>query len=149
MLSFVAINGRFYIWSIEYIREAVAGDCADGASRRAYRLLCCYGLLVKLKHVDVEYGQVFALQLVLLGLHQVGLAGHQLHDVLQTEPELFAEQFVTRLLIGRGHLCCLELALVGGGIYPEGLNGVVECLLLVFQVEEIALALKTGLVEGC
>ena len=106
------------------------------------------GALVKLEHVDVEDGGVLALEFVLLRLHQVGLAGHQFDDVFQTEPELLAEQFVTGLLAGGGHLCRLELALVGGGVYPEGLDGVVERLLLVFQVEQVELPRQAGLVDG-
>ena len=105
--------------------------------------------LKEFEHIDVVDGEVFALQLVLLGLHQIGFARHQFDNVFQSEAELLAEQLIAGELALSGHLGSLELALVGGGIYPLGLDGVVELLLLVLEFEETVLTLQLCLVHLC
>ena len=105
-------------------------------------------ILIELEQVDVEDGEIFGLQLILLSLQKGILAVHEFDHVLQVLPELLAQQLVAGLrTLGRG-LGAFELRLVVGGLQPIVLYGGVERCLLVEQVELIALLLQDGLVDG-
>ena len=68
---------------------------------------------VELEHIDVEDGEIFGLELVLLGHEQIVFAGAQLDDVLEAQPELLAQQVVAGLGALAAGFGCLVLALVG------------------------------------
>ena len=103
--------------------------------------------LVEIEHTHIEERQVLRLQLVLLSFQEVVLAGAKLHDVLQAEFKLLAQQVVRSLgTLGRS-LGCLKLALVGVGLQPVVFDGRIELRLLVFEVKHTALFLNVSLVD--
>ena len=53
-----------------------------------FLLLLNVSRLIELQHVEVEYGEILALQFVLLRLQKVRLARHQFYGVLQSLLEL-------------------------------------------------------------
>lgn len=92
-------------------------------------------LLIEFQHIDIEDGEVFGLELVLLRLEQVILSCSELNDILQSQLKLLAQQIVTGLSTLAANLSRLELTLVGCCLQPVILNGRIELSLLVLQVE--------------
>ena len=88
-----------------------------------YNLLLLYfSCTIEVQHVKVKDCEILALKFVLLSLQKVGLASHQLHNVLQTLVELFGQQLVACLCALRRYACRLKLVLIVDSLQPVVLH---------------------------
>ena len=104
--------------------------------------------LIELEQAGVEQCHILGLKHFLLGAEQVVLFGEQFDGILHAEVELFADEVVAGLcalqLLAGGHVLLLGAV----GVEPQVLDGLVERLLLVEQVQFAGLLLELGLVDG-
>lgn len=75
-----------------------------------------------MEHVDVVDGEVFRLELILLGLKQFVLSGHQFDGILQSYSELLRKELVTVLCTLCAHLGGTEFLLIVLGLEPVVFN---------------------------
>lgn len=96
-------------------------------------------VLVEVEQVDVEDGEIFGLQLTLLGFEQLILAVKKFYDVLEVLFELLLQKVIALLGTFCRDLGTLELHLIVVCLKPIVFYGAVELRLLVSQIELIIL----------
>ena len=106
-------------------------------------------VFIEVEHADIEDGEIFALQFILLCVEQVAHASHEFHGVFQSQSELFAEQVITHLCALGALFCSLIHALVCVGLRPIVFDSRIECCLLVEEIELVFLFLYFCLTYGC